>query len=483
MNTETLVSVGIDVGTSTTQLVLSRLSIQNVAGAAAVPRISIVNKEIVHRSAIFLTPLRSPTEIDAHALGELVQSEYAKAGYSPSDIDTGAAIITGETARADNAEQVLTVLSNLAGDFVVATAGPNVEAILAARGSGLDTYSTRTGARVANLDIGGGTTNIAVYQHGECLGTTCLDIGGRLIRANPSTIESVAMPIARLANAHGIALTPGMPTNLDTLQTIAEIMARQIAMAIGTLPRDHSHSQIYTNAGRPLPLGIAPSDISFSGGVADLIHHPTAYSDLQFGDIGVLLGRAIAAEPALASLRWHEGNETIGATVVGAGTHTTELSGSTIEYAAECLPLRNVPVAHISPSQEQHPSKLREAIRAAITAHHPDQPDATIAIALSGNSLHTFADITAMATAIVHGAHAVLNGPNPLVIILEADRAKAIGQAIAMQRNRRDDVICIDAVYTQGGDYIDIAAPVGSGRAVPVVIKTLVFNDHHGGEG
>lgn len=482
MHAETLMSVGIDVGTSTTQVVFSRLTIQNVAGSVAVPRIAIVDKQIDYRSPIHFTPLLSPTVIDTQALKTLVLNEYANAGYSPSDIDTGAAIITGETARAENAEQVLDVLSNLAGDFVVSTAGPHVESILAARGSGLDTYSEHTSNRVANLDIGGGTTNIAVYQHGQPLGTACLDIGGRLVRANPQTIEGVAAPIAQLAAAHGIRISPGDPTDLDALKTLAKIMARQLAMAIGVLPRDGVHPHLYTNHGAPLPLDIAPTDICFTGGVSDLINHPEAYTPLQFGDIGVLLGQAIAHEPAFTRLTHHLGSETIGATVVGAGIHTTELSGSTIEYALSCLPLRNVPIAQIPASQEADPARLAEAITQAIHTHHPDHPAAAIALALTGAHLHSFEAITAMACAIINGAREVLEGPNPLVIIIQADRAKALGQSIAMLRGQRDDVICIDSVHTEGGDYIDIATPVGSGRAIPVVIKTLVFNDRHGGE-
>lgn len=259
-------------------------------------------------------------------------------------------------------------------------------------------------------------------------------------------------------------------------------MARQLAMAIGALPRDGVHAQLYTNNEPPLPLELAPADISFSGGVSDLIHHPEAYSPLQFGDIGVLLGQAIAAEPAFTQLRHHHGVETIGATVVGAGVHTTELSGSTIDYAAHHLPLRNVPIAHIPAGHEVDPVQLAGAITQAIQTHHPDQPDAPIALALSGRYLNHFDAITAMACAIIAGAKPVLDGPNPLVIVLQADRAKALGQSIAMQRGKRDDVICLDSVHTAGGDYLDIATPVGSGRAIPVVIKTLVFNDSHGGE-
>ena len=178
--TDTILSVGIDVGTSTTQLVFSRLTVENIANVFSIPRITIVDKQILRRSDIHITPLLDPRTIDTDALRRLVIDEYAKAGLAPDDIGTGVAIITGETARAENAEQVLAALSTLAGDFVVSTAGPHLESVLAARGAGLDTYSEHTSAIVANLDIGGGTTNIAAYRQGQLLGTSCIDIGGQI---------------------------------------------------------------------------------------------------------------------------------------------------------------------------------------------------------------------------------------------------------------------------------------------------------------
>ena len=130
--TETILCVGIDAGTSTTQVVFSELTVENIASAFSVPRITIVEKVVVYRGRVHITPLLTPTVIDAEALKAIVLGEYRAAGVDPSDVGTGATIITGETARAENAEQVLAALSELAGDFVVATAGPHLESVLAA---------------------------------------------------------------------------------------------------------------------------------------------------------------------------------------------------------------------------------------------------------------------------------------------------------------------------------------------------------------
>jgi ethanolamine utilization protein EutA len=179
---EEILSVGIDIGTSTTQLVFSKIIIENLASNFSIPRISIVDKQIIYRSEIYFTPLKSQREIDGEKIRELVEGEYHKAGIAPLDVKTGAVIITGETARKQNANDVLQKLSGLAGEFVVATAGPDLEGIISARGAGADKISEEEDSTVINLDVGGGTTNIAVFKEGKLLDTGCLDIGGRLIR-------------------------------------------------------------------------------------------------------------------------------------------------------------------------------------------------------------------------------------------------------------------------------------------------------------
>ena len=179
---ETLLSVGIDIGTSTTQLVASRLTLENRAAPFSVPRIAITGREVVYRSGIHFTPLLSDSVIDAAGVRDIVAGEYREAGLRREEVETGAVIITGETARKENAREVLSALSDFAGDFVVATAGPDLESILAARGAGADEYSREHGCELLHFDIGGGTSNGALFLSGALKDTCCLDIGGRLIK-------------------------------------------------------------------------------------------------------------------------------------------------------------------------------------------------------------------------------------------------------------------------------------------------------------
>jgi ethanolamine utilization protein EutA len=474
---ETILSVGIDVGTSTTQVLFSRLTLENLAGPASVPRIQIVDKQVVFRSPIHETPLLSPDSIDAETLKRIVLGEYDRAEVRPDEVRTGAAIITGETARADNAAQVLAALSELAGDFVVATAGPHLESVLAARGAGIDLFSQHTSRTVANLDIGGGTTNIACYQRGRLVGATCLDIGGRLVRVRDGRVRYISTAMQRLAAASGIPLRVGDPVDIDRLRTLTRVMARQLAMAIHLVDADECHAGLYTNDGFPLPGAVVPGIVSFSGGVADLIDAPADTEPFRYDDIGVLLGRAISDDSAFRLVGRHQAAETIGATVVGAGVHTTEVSGSTIEFAAAQLPVRNVPTIRIREDHEGDPRAMAAEIGDGLHLLHPGQTDQTVAVCLSGAHASSFGEVRNTAEAIIEGARPVLEGPNPLVIVVELDRAKVLGQTLAALRGRRDDVICIDGVQTTDGDYIDIGTPIGAGRVVPVVVKTLVFND------
>ena len=120
-----LLSVGIDIGTSTTQVVFSRLELQNTSGFFSVPNVAITEKKLLYKSTPHSTPLSAAYRLDADKLEEIVRQEYEKAGYLPENVETGAVIITGESARKENAALVLSTLSRLAGDFVVSTAGPD----------------------------------------------------------------------------------------------------------------------------------------------------------------------------------------------------------------------------------------------------------------------------------------------------------------------------------------------------------------------
>ncbi|MBS6195922.1 MAG: ethanolamine ammonia-lyase reactivating factor EutA [Clostridiales bacterium] len=473
---EIILSVGIDIGTSTTQLIFSRLTIENLASSYVVPRISIVEKEVIYRSGIYFTPLKSQTEIDAVKVKEIIADEYRKAGMKPSDLKTGAVIITGETARKQNANMVLETLSEFAGDFVVATAGPDLESVLSAKGAGADQLSEDRREVIANADIGGGTSNFAFFSKGILQGTSCMDIGGRLIRVEDGKITYIFPAIQELAARHGIDIRTGMRADEQQLYRVCEYMADQLAMALHMKEADEFHKKMYTNEGQPLPAEPKIIGLTFSGGVADCIYNETSGDVFRYGDIGVLLGKAVKNCSALKGLTIHPAKETIRATVVGAGTHTTNVSGSTISYALDKLPIKNIPVLKISPEEEQEPAIFRKAIRDRLVLYKTENILEQTAIAFSGKYHTGFWQIQELADIILEGADEVIRGSYPLILVIENDIAKALGNALNVRLERRKAVICIDGIHAGDGDYIDIGEPMADGRVVPVVTKTLIFN-------
>ncbi|MBP5211609.1 MAG: ethanolamine ammonia-lyase reactivating factor EutA, partial [Pyramidobacter sp.] len=330
-----ILSVGIDIGTSTTQVVFSRIEMDNTAGYFTAPRIAITGKEILYKSKVYFTPLKTQTLIDADAVREIVAKEFTAAGYTPKDTQTGAVIITGESARKENAASVLQALSDFAGEFVVSTAGPDLESIIAGKGSGAWQYSIDNDCTVVNLDIGGGTSNIVFFNAGDTQGKICLDVGGRLIRLDGSAsgdpkITYISYAAAAAAKLADVRAEAGQTISRGDLRRICDVFADCLAGAIGIAPKSPLQDQILT-PGSDVYAPARPSRrICFSGGVADCIYSQSGEDDLRYGDIGPILGRAIRENKYFKEQKIIQGGETIRATVVGAGTYTTNLSGSTI---------------------------------------------------------------------------------------------------------------------------------------------------------
>ena len=466
MREEQLLSVGIDIGTSTTQCVFSQLTLSNTASAFSVPRIQITDKRILYRAPVRLTPLLGADTIDAPALEGMIRESYRAAGISPADIRLGAVIITGETARKANARAVTQALSELAGDFVVATAGPALESILAGRGAGAAELSERTGRRVLNLDIGGGTTNMALFAAGNPVCEGCLDLGGRLLRfrEDRETVLSWTPAMERIAESTGIVLREGAKLTEAEQNRLAERMAQVLEEAVGLRPRTPLHEALTVE--HSLPEGVEPELFTFSGGVADCVYGTPSADSTVFCDLGEALGKAIARSAFFAEHRVARPTETSHATVIGAGAYSVAVSGSTIRFRHIKLPMKSLPVAAVTFRQESDIPGLAEAIRSQYGIY-----DGECALYLQGIVSPDWRTVQAAAREIA----AAMAPYDPKVLILREDMAKALGQALSPEWPADTPFLCLDGIELMYGDTVDIGEPLSGGRVVPVIVKTFAF--------
>ena len=470
-----ILSVGIDIGTSTTQVIFSRIDMENTGGYFSVPRVSIVDKQVIFKSPVYLTPLKTPILIDVEAVRDLVAGAYKEAGYAPSDVDTGAVIITGESARKENAAEVLRLLSDFAGEFVVSTAGPDLESIIAGKGSGAYQYSMDNGCTAVNLDIGGGTTNIVMFKDGDTIAKGCLDIGGRLIRLEEDLMVTYISPAAQeIARALGVDIQAGRRTSWEALEKITDKMADLLAQALGVKPQEELLAKIRTPESSWFGSNEPIRAICFSGGVADCIEKQSG--GIPFGDIGALLGRSIAKGALIRHYKCISGSETIRATVVGAGTYTTSISGSTIDYAKGLLPLKNIPALKLNLKEQANCFANETGVLQRQMRWFMEQSAADlIALAMTGEKDPDYPSVCRAAECLAREMDAALPGEAPLIVILEHDMAKVLGMAMRGVLKGRRKVICIDSIKVEQGDYVDLGRPVLDGLVIPIVVKTLLF--------
>ena len=240
-----------------------------------------------------------------------------------------------------------------------------------------------------------------------------------------------------------------------TLRSLCRLMAGYLAEAVGLLPRSESCRYLYTNDGKGLPEGLpAITGVTFSGGVADFVYSPSQGDLFRFGDIGVILGDEIRKQPAFSQVKLYTPAETIRATVVGAGTCATEISGSTIAYTPGILPIQNIPILRVPDEDEATPERVERSIKFQLPLFMPEGRQEQIAISLSGDRYKSFSAVQRLAEAVISGARTLIDGPFPLIVVVETDIGKALGHALNVKLDHKKPVICIDGIHSASGDYI-----------------------------
>ena len=428
----------------------------------------IEDKEIIYKSPIVFTPLLDEVTIDFVKIKDIVSEALKLSKVEKSDISTGAVIITGETARKENASEVSKNLSQYLGDFVVATAGPKLESLLSGYGSGACDISKKLNRRIINLDIGGGTTNISIFNCGECEQTFALDIGGRLIKFDyEGKVIYISKRIEFLIEDMHINIKLGKRIELRDLEIICKKLSESLLEVCCLKELCEDTKRLFISEEFE---SFKVDYISFSGGIGEYIGQTNENMQLKdilkHDDIGPLLGACISKEFEKYKETLLSPKEKIRATVIGAGNHSLTISGSTIAFDKCILPLKNIPI--IKPFDKEE--NLKE-IYLLGNKKLGMYEDTTVAISLIGPKSPSYEEIKVIANEIIK-LFEEINGP--IIVVLENDFAKALGQVIYLNLNKKREVICIDKISTKNGDYIDIGLPIGN--AIPVVIKTLIYN-------
>jgi ethanolamine utilization protein EutA len=468
-----LTSVGIDIGSSTSHLMFSKLVMRRRSTEMS-SEFEVVYREVMYRSPILLTPYSDPDTIDTAALSEFVISGYAEAGYEQDDIDTGAVICTGEAVRKHNSEAIIRMLAEAGGRFVCATAGPNLEAILGAHGSGAVARSYKISAGM-NVDMGGGTMKVAIVQQGKVVETMAINVGARLIAWDTdSVIQRVEDAGRVVAKSVGVDASIGKKITEDEKVKVAEALADIVFQVLKR--EEYSPLAAGLVISGPLEFSGTLDEIGFSGGVAEYVYD---YDTQDYGDMGPALGAAVRKRLPTLGLPLVGSAERIRATVIGASQYTVQVSSSTVFVSdpslMPMLDLQVVPAYLPDDPNDISRETVANAIALGFERLDIAQQDLgrQIALALIGPVIPTYDSIKAICDAIADALQPL--SEYPWTILMSADVAGLVGSMLKREHKVEPEVIVVDGITVGDFNFVDLGEPIESVEAIPVVVKSLVF--------
>jgi ethanolamine utilization protein EutA len=465
-----VLSVGVDIGSSTSHLVFSRIVLERLDS-----RYVVTERESFYQSDILLTPYSAEEEIDAAALGAFIARQYKDAKVDADEIDTGALILTGVAVRRRNARAIGELFAAQTGKMVAVSAGDSLETVMAAYGSGAAARSIKNGAPVMNVDIGGGTSKIAVCDGGKVIDVTAVDVGARLLVLDSGgRIVRLEEAGRRFGAELGMKLDLGSQLGDDQAKALAARMAERLFEAMeGRSPRAGGAALLRLD---PLSWRGTLSDVSFSGGVSEYIYGGEAKA---FGDIGPQLAAEVRARLRDWGPQLARPEARIRATVIGASQYTMQVSGSTIfVWPLETLPLRNVPV--IAPSfalgdETIDAAAVSAAIKAALKRLDLGGGETPVAIFVPWRGSATFRRLDDFCRGVADGLEAIIAHGHPIVLAGDGDVGGLVGIHYCEEMKLNTPIVSIDGLELKEFDYIDIGAILDTSGAVPVVIKSLIF--------
>lgn len=470
-----LVTVGIDIGSSTSHLIFAKIHLQRrTLGLSS--RFEVIKREILWQSSILFTPFLANGLIDAESLNEFIECTYFEAGLHRYDVDSGAVILTGEAIKKSNALAIDDLFAKEAGKFVCATAGHGLECILAAHGSGAVQKSQRLKCVLLHVDIGGGTTKIALIDRGRIVSTAAYAIGGRLLAKDPDGVwNRCDDSIYVVAKSLGIRITKLEKFTDKSRNQIIKRLAVVLASVIANKQHDDLANSLLLT--KQIEWSVSPQAISFSGGVSEYIY---GRETKTLGDIAQDLASYFVAELKALDLPlpFTESQHGIRATVIGASQFTVQVSGKTIfAESFDFLPLRNIPVLHPELDLSIHKldrgnmcKKILDACEIRdLETHTP------LALALHWQGEPSYARLKAIADAI----DLALCQParvSPLILVIDRDVGCILGRILGKELGKGFQLISLDGVTLSNLDFIDVGNLINPPGVIPLVIKSLIFD-------
>jgi ethanolamine utilization protein EutA len=466
-----LLSVGIDVGSATSHLVFSNLILLRDEMSPTL-RFNIEERNVIFEGRIIDTPFLEDKSIDIDELTAFFKKEYEHAGIDPADIQTGAVIITGESAKKHNAPQIAEALSKDAGKLVAATAGPNFESLLAAMGSGATARSKDHNKTILSCDVGGGTSNLAVSKNGEVVSTSCISIGGRLLALDSEErICQLADPAVKVMQHLGLDYEIGDRIPKQDIEKIASQMAEALfEVMTGPAKSPLARHLLVTNN---LDFTSTIDEYLFSGGVAEFIYGGNGhYNDMG----GILADKIRSLIPKLRSPVIEPINK-IRATVIGAGAYSLSVSGSSGFMDDKLtLPIRNIPVLRVDVEQTQlSVDHVVSRVNMAFQRHDLLEGQEIVALYFKDPVRVNYPALELFAKSMKNALPNSIARGVPIILIFEKDIACSVGNVIRRETSLKTNLLSLDELSLNDGDWIDISEPLVGCEVFPVTVKSLVF--------
>ncbi len=469
-------TVGVDIGSATSHLMFARVHLQRLTTALS-SRFVVVNREVLWRSPILITPYLADDAIAVDRLASFIDAAYESAGLARDDVDTGAVILTGEALKRRNAETIAHLFAAEAGKFVCASAGHHLESAMAAHGSGAVNLSRQGHSTILNVDMGGGTTKLGLVHGGRLLHAAALEVGGRLIAFDDAgKLARIEAPARKHAAKAGIELKPGKKLSDDEITRFAAAMTEALVRMILQQPPAGLDKELLLT--EPLPDQPKPDAVTFSGGVSEYIY---GRETADHNDVGRQLAAAVtlALKDRRIPYKVYDPGQGIRATVIGASQFSVQVSGNTISISNHhALPIRNLPVLHpnVDLGGDIVAARVADEIGKAHVRFDFTEGKQPVALALRwrGDPLH--ARLKALADGICAGLARTIKSKQPLVLMLDGDIGKTLGEILRRESGVPGDIISVDGVQLKEFDYVDIGEVVRPTNVVPLVIKSLLFS-------